>query len=196
MKFALYLIGFWIGVFGACYGQENMISVAKPVFGLPGGSNELNFQSFSSRRKPVTDLWKTKNLRFAMHPDAGYVAPNQPPGNVVEILEKRTETTRFYIDADTPGKVFLQGSYGAMHYRRDGQWLIIDTRLENKGDGRIEASHQPEPVGFDINSRKSYIVTAAGKCFSMIGNCMAYPGRKSWSWPVQIGKITLPATMG
>ena len=144
-----------------CFGQNDLIP-AVPGLSIGAPSVKLNYTSFAPKRIPVNEKWKKRNAKYISHPDAGYIAHEQPPGNVIELFEKRTETTRFYIDADTPSKIFSQGAYGPLHYKKNGQWLIIDSRLNKNQKDIIEASHQVEPVGFDLGKKKSYIKTSNG----------------------------------
>lgn len=144
-----------------CFGQNDFIPAAPSLsLGIP--AEKLNYTSFVRKRIPVNEKWKKRNPKYISHPDAGYIAHEQPPGNVIELFEKRTETTRFYVDADTPSKIFSQGAYGPLHYKKNGQWLLIDSRLNQNQKDIFEASHQIEPVGFDIGKKKSYIKTSNG----------------------------------
>ena len=146
----------------SCFGQNELIRAVPRLSALQAPATKLNYTFFTPRKQALTASWKKRNTKYILHPDAGYTAKEQPPGNVIELFEKRTETSRFYVDADTSSKVFLQGAYGSLHYKKNGQWLSIDSRLDKQEKNIFEASRQIEPVGFDIGKRKSYIKTIHG----------------------------------
>ncbi|GAA4435822.1 hypothetical protein GCM10023091_12970 [Ravibacter arvi] len=138
------------------------------VPGIPGvdavgvPSKPLNFTHFTAKKRLIDSAWLSHNPGMASHPDAGRIAAEQPDSNAIEVLEKRTETSRYYVDGKNPGRVFSQSAYGALHYKKNGQWLLIDRRLEQKSQYLLEAPHQEEPVGFDLKKQESYIKTGTG----------------------------------
>ena len=132
------------------------------VPGLPEQSIEVpsynyNYTHFTPRQYALNDLWLRYNAEYAQHPDAGFNAPWQPAGEVIELLEYRSETTRRFVDARNPSKIYAQSSYSPLHYQQDGKWLTIDHRLNQVSQHLIEAGRQPEPVGFDLKATQSYI---------------------------------------
>ncbi len=124
-----------------------------------------NYTTLTAKQHTPSAKWLAYNKEFRTHPDAGYVAMDQPDSLAIEILEKRTESTRFYVHAQDPGRVYSQGAYGPLHYRKNNQWLLIDRRLSAVSPDIAEASRQPEPVGFDFRKRKSYIRTVRGAVY-------------------------------
>lgn len=140
------------------------VEVGSPIIsevGVPPKS--FNLSVLSKKFTAVSADWEKLNKNYTTHPDAGYIPPDIPEGNIIEIFSKRTQSTRQFIDANDPSLVHSQGALGALHYRKNNQWLAIDHRLEYLSDGKYEASRQPLPVGFDTHKAESYILTAAGK---------------------------------
>ncbi len=136
---------------------------------VPGGdkiievpSAKQNYTNFTPRKRTADAKWLEYNPAEQDHPDAAYIPAEQPVPGAIEILGRRSETTRYFVDADNPSRVFSQSAYGSLHYRKDGRWLSIDRRLDRIDSRIIEASRQPEPVGFDMEKRHSYIRTAGG----------------------------------
>lgn len=126
-----------------------------------------NFTSFSFPPKSnYLNQWKKENKgMFEQHPEFGTMAFNGPNGDLVEILDKRAVDYRYFVNPNNDGEFFIQQSLGDLHYNKAGQWLTIDHRLMNKGNGLFEAERQPEPVGFNTNAKFSYIITPHGKVF-------------------------------
>jgi gliding motility-associated-like protein len=124
-----------------------------------------NFSFFSRPQKSsLQEDWKKENkAEYQHHPEFGTLAFNAPNKDLVEILNKREVDYRYFINPNKPGEFFVQQSLGDLHYKKDGVWLTIDHHLLNKGNGIYEASNQAEPVGFDSNSKNSYIITPNGK---------------------------------
>ena len=61
-----------------------------------------NFTSFT--RKPASrgKLWMARNKAYIRHPDANFSDQYSPNRNAIELFEKRTIDTKFYINNDTP----------------------------------------------------------------------------------------------
>ncbi len=122
-----------------------------------------NLTSLTKKYKEPDAHWLNVNRAYSHHPDAGYDAPDQPAGNVIEVMSRRTESSRFFVDADVPGQVHSQGALGPLHYRSGNQWLTIDHRLSETAENIYEALRQPLPVGFNSDKAVSYIVSPHGK---------------------------------
>ena len=124
-----------------------------------------NFSTFTRKYTNPGKFWLLRNKNFLSHPDAGYDNEYIPRSSAVEIFDKRTIDTKYYINKDTPSICYSQKSSGPMHYKSGGQWLTIDKRLEPKGNDLYEASHQEHPVGFDMKKKSSYIKEDGGAVF-------------------------------
>ncbi len=124
-----------------------------------------NFTSFTRIYTDRGKLWRARNKAYLNHPNAHFSDSYSPNKNAVELFEKRTINSKFYINKDTPSICYSQRSSGPMHFKKNGQWITIDTRLSPKGQLVYEASYQEDPVGFDIKRRSSYITTTDGKTY-------------------------------
>jgi len=141
-------------------------SVLRAQEGHPGMSvQKNNFTSFTRKYTNRGKLWMARNKAYLRHPDANYGDGYSPNSNAVELFKKRTIDSRFYINKDTPSIFYSQRSSGPMHFKKNGQWITIDTRLSPKGPSVYEASNQEDPLGFDIKRKSSYIITPDGRTY-------------------------------
>ena len=124
-----------------------------------------NFTSFTRKYTNRGKLWMTKNKAYLRHPDANFGDKYSPSNNAVELFKKRAIDYKFYINKDTPSIFYSQQSSGPMHFKKNGQWITIDTRLSPKGQLVYEASNQEHPLGFDIKRKSSYIITPDGRTY-------------------------------
>jgi gliding motility-associated-like protein len=127
----------------------------------PFQANTYNFTSFTLRYHTPTREWLLHNKAFINHPDAGFLTKDNP-ANAIEIIADRTNDSRYFIDKDTTSKFYIVKSNIDINYKKNGQWLSIDKRLCAKEKNIYEASHQQEPVGFDVVNKISYIKTFYG----------------------------------
>jgi gliding motility-associated-like protein len=125
-------------------------------------STSYNFTSFTKSYKKPDKKWIENNQGYINHPDAGFVTSNDPTPDAIEIISKRTSDSKYYIDKDTASKFYIVKADQEINYQKDGQWLSIDKRLMPASKNIFEASHQQEPVGFDVDKKESYIKTVAG----------------------------------
>ncbi len=124
-----------------------------------------NFTSFTRKSANRGKLWMARNKAYLRHPDANFSDGYSPNSKAVELFEKRTNDSKFYINKDTPSIFYAQRSSGPMHFKKNGQWITIDTRLSPKGPLLYEASNQEDPAGFDIKKKSSYIITSDGRTY-------------------------------
>jgi gliding motility-associated-like protein len=124
-----------------------------------------NFTNFTRKYTNRGTYWMARNKAYLSHPDANFADQYSPQTNAVEIFEKRTVDSKFYINKDNPSIVYSQRSSSPMHFKKNGQWITIDSRLQPKGALVYEASNQEDPLGFDIKRKSSYIITADGKTY-------------------------------
>lgn len=123
-----------------------------------------NFKTFSAKKVINEELWAKHNSgSFKTHPEFGVTAFNGPANpNAIEVLEKRKSDERYFINPADPSEFYIQKSLGAMHFMRDGNWITIDHRIKDKGNGIYEAPDQFDPVGFDVKKKMSYIKMPTG----------------------------------
>jgi len=124
-----------------------------------------NFSIFTRKYTDRGKLWMAKNIDYLRHPDANFCDKYSPNNNAVELFDKRTIDSKFFINKDTPSICYVQQSSSPMHFNKDGQWITIDARLSPKGPLLYEASNQEDPLGFDIKRKSSYITTPDGRTY-------------------------------
>ena len=124
-----------------------------------------NFTSFTRKYTNRGKLWMARNKAYLRHHDANFGDEYSPNRNAVELFEKRTIDSKFYINKDTPSIFYSQRSSSPMHFKKNGQWITIDTRLSPKGPLLYEASNQEDPLGFDIKRKSSYFITPDGRTY-------------------------------
>ena len=147
-------------------GSALRAQIGRPQSGRPGVSAiKNNFTSFTRKYTNRGKLWVARNKAYLNHPNANFGDEYSPNKKAVELFEKRTVNSKFYINNDTPSICYAQRSSSPMHFKRNGQWITIDRRLSPKGQSVYEASYQEDPLGFDIKRKSSYILTPDGKTY-------------------------------
>jgi gliding motility-associated-like protein len=114
----------------------------------PGmGEGKFNYTSFTA---PVTDksaVVQNGNKGHEDDPEFGLLFKATPCDNCFEVIGKRTEFTKTFIDKDTLSKVYTQTSTAPMHYRDgQGRWRSINRLLTPAGNGVFSATAQEAPV--------------------------------------------------
>lgn len=113
-----------------------------------------NFTSFSKPKYSEPEETAKHNRSEAKnHSEYGILPFNAPCDSCVEVLDKRTEDTRYFIENGSDGREFhTQQSYGPMHYKAfDGMWHTIDYRLKPTNQTNVfGASDQLFPVSIDL----------------------------------------------
>jgi gliding motility-associated-like protein len=131
----------------------------------PMSVTKNNFTSFTRKYTDRGKLWMARNKAYLHHPNANFADEYSPNSKAVELFEKRTIDSKFYINKDNPSICYSQRSSSPMHFKKNGQWITIDRRLSPKGQLIYEASYQEDPLGFDIKRKSSYITTPDGKTY-------------------------------
>jgi gliding motility-associated-like protein len=159
----LLAIPFFSCIGNAVYAQEIKTSSDKTV-NVFVHNGAYNFNIFTLQYKAPCKEWLANNKGYSNHPDANFVTDDNP-SNAIELFAKRTNDSRYFIDKDTASKFYILKANEAINYLKNGQWLAIDKRLSIQQKNIYEASHQPEPVGFDVANKISYIKTFSGPVY-------------------------------
>ncbi|HRG89366.1 MAG TPA: T9SS type A sorting domain-containing protein [Chitinophagales bacterium] len=125
---------------------------------------KFNTTDFRKEERIVTPLLKSNSSAIAQkHPEYGILPYNAQCTNCVELIDKRTIDSRFYIDPADEGHTYSQQSYFPMHYKLNPGdiWRTIDPRLRPVSTGVYVADRQPVPAKLDLN-RKSTSLTEKG----------------------------------
>jgi len=102
---------------------------------VPGGMHQkvLNFDSFSTIQIPIVtdELVSLTPTHFQSHPEFGKVPYNTQCNDCIELLDKRTEGSRYFVKNGTNGNVFfVQQGKGELHYKDvNNNFITVDTRL-------------------------------------------------------------------
>ena len=135
-----------------------IVILAIQSIGLFAQSKKINnLKSFTGEKIVRGALLEQKTTAlFRNHPEYGKLPHNAPPyENCVEVLEKRTENSRYFVESqDESGENFiLQQSYGPLHYKNEkGFWVSIDRRLK-KISNKVFRVNNPD-ILLEINAEE------------------------------------------
>ncbi len=117
-----------------------------------------NYFSFTqTERRVSSNLLRESSTAARQHPEFGILPYNAQCTNCVELIDRRTIDSRWFIDPANSAHTFSQQSIFPLHYKNsDGVWSTIDGRLKPlKGRTGVYASlNQPVQTRCDLN-RKS-----------------------------------------
>ncbi len=144
-------------------------SVAQNERALNGmESKKENLTHFRVEKRENLDLsiWRKLNPpTFYNHPEFGKLPNNAPCVDCVEILDRRTSDYRYFIDANDHQKFYIQKSLGAINFLENNTWLAKDVALKLVSSGVYESRKSEQKVGVDVQNKRTYIVTSAGKIY-------------------------------
>lgn len=127
--------------------------------GAPG-IREFNFTSFTPKSNKIInqELLDLTGSEFYTHPEFGILPLDAPCTDCIEILDKRTSNTKYYVKKGTNGqKFYSEASNLDLHYRNDkGEIITIDPRLsaDKINVGIYKAEQQPDPT--ELNMIEGY----------------------------------------
>lgn len=133
--------------------------VAAPLFALPQQmyTKQFNFRSFPQTEKQNTALWQQLNSAKAQqHPEYGLLPQDAKCNDCVEVLDKRTENSRYYVLEKQTNHFQVQKSYYPIHFLgKNNEWLTIDTRLKPEANQVYRAGQQPIPTVCDLSKKQT-----------------------------------------
>jgi len=126
------------------------------LYSQPMHVKDPNFTSFRQDAKKVPPLLDQKSsIAAKQHPEYGVLPFNAQCSECVELIDKRTLSSRFFIDPKDAGHTYSQQSYFPLHYKYsvDDIWRTIDHRLRPDATqaGVYTAVNQPVPTKCDLN---------------------------------------------
>lgn len=156
---ALVFWGFLLCFSGYVSGQNAMPGPVSQTYNVSVHPSEAVFSAPEEEFLPE-EKWRK-------HPEFGKLPYNSPCEDCFEAIEKRTESTRYFIKRGTRGSVFFeQTSYGPLHVRdAAGWWVSIDSRLRKSGNSSFSATNQTHPFSVALDS-SSFQLENNGKTFS------------------------------
>ncbi|MGG9972640.1 gliding motility-associated C-terminal domain-containing protein [Ferruginibacter sp. SUN002] len=104
----------------------------------------------------------SRPVNFTTFPDKALNENKTGKKGFAEVKSKRTVDSRYFISEKDPSLFSIEKATGAIHYKKNDQWQVIDHSLTKKSGDMYEATEQEEPVGFDIKKKRAYIKTVAG----------------------------------
>ncbi len=127
---------------------------------------EPNLTSFANRTPNVTaDLLKYSNPSVYDHPEFGVLPEDVPCADCVELIDRRTINSRYYIKEGTNGTTFyLQTAFGDLHYKdSEGRFITLDRRLQKAEGNLYEAKNQGTPTLIDLDLKNSGFIVQGEK---------------------------------
>lgn len=125
------------------------------VVGLEG-NKIINFESFTPEN-PVAiseELMQLTNAAFYSHPEFGKNPYDTPCEDCIELIDRRTENSRYYVKKGSLGSYFYkQTSSGDLHYKNEkSEFISVDARLKPTDvDGIFMAKNQNFPTSLNMN---------------------------------------------
>lgn len=146
-----------------CFVLGILLILALPSKGQLARINELNLFRFSKREKVKAAELSLVPQEYRSNPDYGYIPFAAPPSsNCVELIDRRTASSRYFVENGSNGKHFYQQTaYGAINYRDvNGWWREINYRLspDPLNPGKFIAKDQPIPLSIDLNKRETEFI--------------------------------------
>jgi gliding motility-associated-like protein len=95
-----------------------------------------------------------ENSAWRKHPEFSTLPYNSPCEDCHELIERRTESTRYFVQNGSEGKTFFeQTAYGPLHIKNaEGFWVSIDARLVYEPGARLSARNQTHPFTISLQN--------------------------------------------
>jgi hypothetical protein len=123
-----------------------------------------NLNSYPKAKKVSIESWKKYNdPKDYSHPDFGLDMSNKPCESCVEVLQKRTENSRYYINTEEPSEFFVTQSLNPINYKVNGYLMAMDAHLFDKGNGIHENRFFVQETGVNTITKNTYLNTDQGK---------------------------------
>ncbi|MBP9221527.1 MAG: hypothetical protein KBF42_09085, partial [Chitinophagales bacterium] len=119
---------------------------------------EPNLFSFDPRTPNITqELLELSDSSSYSHPEFGILPENTPCYDCVELIEKRTPDSRYFVRSGTNGNTFYeQTAFDAIHYLdEEGRLVSFDRRLQEDSTNLYIAKHQATPTLIDLNNKQT-----------------------------------------
>lgn len=150
MKTKFTIIGIFSLFFTSLYAQHQE--------GMVSGTH--NYSHFSADKNILDNEVLEFNKGFENHPEIGRLYAEAPCDSCFEVIEKRTETSKFFLKKGSNGTyVYQQKSIEAMHIK-DGlgnDKTVVSTLRPNSTPGLFTALDQPVPLGINLENRFTFL---------------------------------------
>ncbi len=134
------------------------VNSSSPTLAQSGFSPKVyNVHTFDADQKIITaELKNLSNLQGQSHPEFGVLPFNASCKDCIELPEKRTQKTRYYVRNGSNGSNFYVQQYNIpLHFLADQEeWITVDPRLKPnpQNNNLLEAPNQFCPVSIDLIS--------------------------------------------
>lgn len=161
------LVGLFFFVLPFCVFSQEAFVGAERIASNGFAVKTNNFSTFPIF-KSVPDLEELAEMTsgsYSRHPEYGTVPYRTQCKDCIELLDHRTEDSRYFVKSGTNGQTFyVQQIYGKLHYEDSQGWLrTVDPRIRPLGsDGLYGAPDQPRPTSYDHISGYSKIYSPTG----------------------------------
>lgn len=120
-----------------------------------------NYTTFTKIQNSIDNEVRTFNKGHEAHPELGQLFANSPCEDCFELIDKRTETSKFFIQKGTNGQyVHQQSSIELMHLKDDnGKFITVNSNLQPDSvePGLYSAAIQPIPVGISTSRKFAFL---------------------------------------
>lgn len=139
---------FFVGILCLCKPQVQAQTAREGQKALPFRING----EFPAAKIAIPETGFAPPESFLKHPEYGKLPYNAPCENCFEQIEKRTETTRYFVERGSDGtKFFEQTSFGPLHVKDEqGFWVSITASLKPEARHRFTSSAQLFPFEADL----------------------------------------------
>jgi len=114
----------------------------------------------------TTELEKLTPDEWKQHPDYGILPFYAPCNNCVELIHKRTDSTRYFIENNTQGrKIYAQTGEQIMHFRDENGYIRerLNFLLPSEKPHVFKTISMPEQIEINILKEHVAIIYATGK---------------------------------
>jgi gliding motility-associated-like protein len=149
-----------------------------------------NYSSFtSSTRATSLDAWQKLNKEnYYNHPEFGTVPSDFACQDCVELMDRRTVDSRYFVKANDTTKFYIQKAFGELHTQKNGEWITIDHRLKPIGNGIFESDYYLNPIKIDVangvvslHSEGNTINFNNWKLYKSIGSDLTFISHPNWA---------------
>lgn len=139
-----------MGVSFVCFSQTH-----KKIAGMTAAIE--NFETFKlNKRDSDLSIWKNQNgLEFYNHPEFGLLPDDSPCSNCIELLDRRTISSRYFIDKDDTAHFYLQQANMPIHFSEDGFLLSLSNKLAPLSLNEFELTNGLNPIS--INTEEGFV---------------------------------------
>ena len=131
---------------------------------------EPNLYSFDPRTPNITqELLDLSDSSVYTHPEFGILPENTPCYDCVELIDRRTPDSRYFVRSGTNGNTFYkQTAFDAIHYMDEmGRFISFDRRLQQDSANLYIAKNQATPTLVDLNvNQTAFIVNGERFAFN------------------------------